>query len=193
MIVLPKDDRTDSFRSSILDHDFGHFDLSVFHLTMIWAFWLWNFSKRWGIFHFDLSICGYCISCLTWTSRKSGYNVHDFRGCHLGHERSLFSENCVRTTIIFYHVTSEYDSTFVFLLLRFQLRILEMTEIHQWRKMNFSALFPCFIDHFFLVSYFRQVPCLDFLQFFPFFLHCLPLHLEFFMLWGIEMNLRTRL
>ena len=38
--------------------------------------------------------------------------------------------------------------------------------------MNFSALIPCFFDHFFLVSDFRQVPCVDFLQFFPFFLHC---------------------
>ena len=48
----------------------------------------------------------------------------------------------------------------------------KMTEIRLWRKMNFSALIPCFFDDFFLVPYFRQLPCRDFLQFFPFFLHC---------------------
>ena len=37
--------------------------------------------------------------------------------------------------------------------------------------MNFSALIPCFLDHFLLISDFRQLPCRFFLQFFPFFLH----------------------
>ena len=55
---------------------------------------------------------------------------------------------------------------------------------------------PCFIDHFFLVSDFRQLPCRNSLQFFP----ILPilsllllLHLDFFNAWGIGMNLWTRL
>ena len=43
---------------------------------------------------------------------------------------SLLSEYCIRSWIIFYNVTSEYNSTFVFLKLWLQLRILEMTEIH---------------------------------------------------------------
>ena len=51
------------------------------------------------------------------------------------------------------------------LILKFQLRILKMTEIHQWRKMNFSALIPCFFDHLLLVSDFCQLPCRDFLSF----------------------------
>ena len=67
----------------------------------------------------------------------------------------------------------------------FQLRILEMTKIHQWRKMNFSALSPCFIDHFFLVSDFGQLPCRNFLQFFPFF-PLQPLHPVFLMLEASE-------
>ena len=66
----------------------------------------------------------------------------------------------------FDNVTSEYDSTFVFLISRFQLRILKMTEIHQRRKMNFSAISPCFVDHLFLASDFRQLPCRNFHQFF---------------------------
>ena len=48
---------------------------------------------------------------------------------------------------------------FVFLTLRFQLRNLKMTEIHPWRKTIFSALRLWFIDHFFLVSDYRQPPC----------------------------------
>ena len=43
---------------------------------------------------------------------------------------------------------------------------------------DFSALVPCFIDHLFLVSDFRQLPCRDFLQFFPIPCLLLPLRLE---------------
>ena len=43
---------------------------------------------------------------------------------------SLLGEYCIRSWIIFYNVNSEYDSTFLFLKLWLQLRILEMTEIH---------------------------------------------------------------
>ena len=45
-------------------------------------------------------------------------------------------------------------------------------QIHQWRKMNLSVLSSCFIDHFFLVSWFRQLPCGIFLLFFQLFFHC---------------------
>ena len=38
--------------------------------------------------------------------------------------------------------------------------------------MNFCALRPCFIDHLFLTSDFRQVPRRKILQFFPFLVHC---------------------
>ena len=75
---------------------------------------------------------------------------------------------------------------FVLLILSFQLRILEMTQIHQWREMNFSAHSLCFIDHLFLVSDFRQLPCWDFLQFFPIISPLLPLHLEFLTLEASE-------
>ena len=84
----------------------------------------------------------------------------------------MFSEHCIRTRIIFYNVTSEYDPAFVLLILGFQLRILKMTDIHQCRKMNFTALIPCFLDHFTFVSDFRQLACWNYLLFFLFFLHC---------------------
>ena len=39
-------------------------------------------------------------------------------------------------------------------------------------KWTFAALRPCFIDHLFLTFDFCQVPRRNFLQFFPFFVHC---------------------
>ena len=87
---------------------------------------------------------------------------------------------------MFYHVTSEYDSTFVFLISRFQLWVLKMTKIQQWREMNFSYIIPRFIDHLFLVSDFRQLPCQSFLQFFPILLPLLPLHPELSLLEASE-------
>ena len=60
-----------------------------------------------------------------------GKSVHDLCGCHFRCWRSMFSEHCIRIRIIFYSVTSEYDPSFVLLILKFQLRILEMIKIHQ--------------------------------------------------------------
>ena len=64
--------------------------------------------------------------------------------CHLRCWWSLFSEYCIRSRIIFNNIASEYNSTFVFLVLCFQFGILQMTDVHQWGKMNFCALRPCF-------------------------------------------------
>ena len=63
-----------------------------------------------------------------------------------------------------------------------------MTKIHQWRKMNFSALSPCFIDHLFLVSDFRQLPCRDFLLFFRSF-STAALAFGIFDAWGIGIRI----
>ena len=104
---------------------------------------------------------------------------------------SLFSEYFVRAWIIFHNVTSEYDSAFVLRMLRLQLLILDLTKIHQGRKMNFSAFIPCFIDHLF-VSDICQLPCRYF-QVFPTFSPLLPLHPVFFNAGGIGVNLRTKL
>ena len=82
---------------------------------------------------------------------------------------------------------------FVFLTLKFQLRNLKMTEIHPWRKTIFSALRLWFIDHFFLVSDYRQLPCRIFLLFFPILSPLPPFASGIFNAWGIGMNLCTRL
>ena len=84
---------------------------------------------------------------------------------------SLFGEYCVRPRIVFHNIASEYNSTFVFLVLCLQFGILQMTDVHQWGKMNFCALRPCFIGHLWFTSEFCQVPRRNFLQFFPFLIH----------------------
>ena len=78
----------------------------------------------------------------------------------------------MRSRIIFHNVASEYNSTFVFLMLCLQFGILRMTEVHQWSEVYFSTLIPCFSDHLIFVSDFCQLPCRYFLEFFSFFLHC---------------------
>ena len=53
-----------------------------------------------------------------------------------------------------------------------------MTDVHQWDNINFSALTSCFLDHIFLVSDFRQLPCRYFSSFAHYF-PLLPLQLVF--------------
>ena len=56
--------------------------------------------------------------------------------------------------------------------------------------MNSCALRPCFIDHLFFASDFRQVPRRNFLKFFPSFIHCC---FCFVNLQGLRINLCTKL
>ena len=153
--------------SSILDHDIGHLcfggrnDISE-HSDF------GMFEQRLCIFHSDLNISRCCICCLSCASWKSRNNEHDFCVCHLWCWWYLFKKYCVWSWPIFYNVPSKYNSTFVLLSLWFQLRILNMTKIHQCRKMNFYSLSPGFIDHILLVSNFRQ---LEFSPIIPLFFH----------------------
>ena len=67
--------------SSILDHDLGHLcpgrriqlsghsDLGIF-----------NNLEASSIF---LGLSRYCVSCLSCTTRQSGYDIHDFCCCHV--------------------------------------------------------------------------------------------------------------
>ena len=63
-----------------------------------------------SIFHFYLGISRYCVRCLSIASWQAGYDIHDFCCCHLRCWWSLFGEYCVRTSIVFYNITSEYNS-----------------------------------------------------------------------------------
>ena len=113
------------------------------------TFRFWNFQQFWSIFHFYQGTSRNCISCLSCAPWQSGYDTHDFCCCHLWCWWSLFSEYRIRPRIIFYNITSENNSTFVFLVLCLQFSIFQMTDVHQWGKMNFCAIRPCFIDHLF--------------------------------------------
>ena len=73
--------------------------------------------------HFFLGISWYCVCCLSIATWQSGDDIHDLGGCHLRCWRSLFSEHCVRPWVVFYNITSEYNSTFIFLVLCLQFNI----------------------------------------------------------------------
>ena len=193
--VMPKDDRTDSVDEGQVDLPYRTMisaicvvvDVSkyldiltlAFSITLVHLpFWLG--CERILRLPLVLRIVVVLISCPY------------FCGCHLWCWWFSFSKYCVWSWIIFHNVTSKYNSGFVHLKIWLQLRILEMTKIHQWRNMNFSPFIPCFIDHFSFVSDFRQLPCRYLFQFFPFFFHCF-LRICYFNAWGIEINLCTEL
>ena len=73
---------------------------------------------------------------------------------------------------LFHNNTSEYNSTFVFLVLCLQLSIFQMTYVHQRSKMNCGAWRPCFINHLFFHFWLSSTPRRNFLQFFSFLIHC---------------------
>ena len=56
---------------------------------------------------------------------------------------SLFSEYCIRTRIVFYNITAEHDSTFVFLVFCLQFSIRQCTSV-EWffsRRVEFDSWF----------------------------------------------------
>ena len=157
--------------SSILDHDFGHLSFgrripisghSEFGSSFQTLMHLPFSPKYAGILHLLLALRTLAI----W------YKVHEFCGWHLRCWWSLLHNTAYDAGSSFTMQPWSKTLPLCFWLLKFQLRILEKTEIHQWRKMNVSAIVPCFFYHFFLISDFRQLPCQNFLQFFPVFLFC---------------------
>ena len=197
--VLLKDDRTDSAQEERLGlpywtmisaicrgrriQIFGHSNFGIFNNFGASSIFTWvladtatlrflNFKQFVSIFHFDLGVSRHCVSCLSCALWQSGYDIHDFCCCHLRCWWSLFGEHCVRLRIVFYNITSEYNSTFVLLVLCLQFGILQMTDVHQWGKMNVCALRPCIIDHLWFTSDFCQVSRRNLFKFLPFFIHC---------------------
>ena len=137
----------------------------------VWTLRFGNFQQFVSIFHFYLGISRYCVFCLSCAPWQSGYDIHDFCCCYLRCRWSLFSEHCTRPRIVFYNIASEYNPTFELLVLYLQFGILQMADVHQWGKLNFDALGPCFIDHLWFTSDICQVPRPNFLHFSPFLVH----------------------
>ena len=141
--------------SSILDHDFGH--LCRGRRIQMSAHSDFGISNNFGASSIYLRKGRYCVSCLSCAFWQSEYDIHDLCCCHLWCWWSLFGEYCARPWVVFYNITSEYNPTFVFLVLCLQLSSFQMTYAHQWGEMNFFALRPCFIDHLFF--YFWLLLC----------------------------------
>ena len=110
----------------------------------------------------------YCISCLSCESWQSCNNIHDICSSHLGRRRALFNAG---SRVVFHFATSEPDSAFVFQVLGFQLRILEVTHVHQCGKVDFPLVSVCFQDSFpfALDFFFKFHACLELV---PFLVHC---------------------
>ena len=138
----------------MLDHDFGHLSFG------------WRIQMSW---HSD-SGCFNNVgasSILTWVSAdtaSAACPAHHGDICPM----TFAAVICDATEPCSVNTAYEPESSFtmsprsttlplVLLILRFQLRILEMTEIHQWRKVNFSAPFflASSITSFLLLTYVR--------------------------------------
>ena len=134
-----------------------------------------------------------CINCLSCAPWQSGCDIHDFCCCHVWCWWSLFREHCIRARIVFYKSTSEYNSTFVFLVLCLQFGILQMTDVHQWGKMNScpsSLLHRSPLIHLWFLS----GPTSESFQISPITCPLLLLLREFLcMAWDTGINLRTKL
>ena len=116
--------------SSILDHDLGHLCRGR-RIQMCGHSDLGIFNNLWASSIFTWVSSRYCVCCLSIATRQSGDDIHDLSCFHLRCWWSLFSEYCIRSRIIFYNIASEYNSTFVFLVLCLQFGILQMTDVHQ--------------------------------------------------------------
>ena len=173
-IVLPKDDHADFFQEERLDLPYW---------TMILAICVVVDESK------CLDTPRYCVCCLSIATWQSGDDIHDFCCRHLRCCWLLFCKYCMRSRIVFYNITSEYNSTAVFLVLRLQFSIFQMTDVHQWGKMNFCALRPFFIDHLWFAS---DCPTTESFQIFPFLVDCC-LCFWIFMAWGMGINLCTLL
>ena len=135
--------------SSILDHDFGHLcrgkriqmsghsDFGIFN--NLWASSILGRSR-------------YCVCRLSIATRQSGDDIHDFGCCHLRCWRSMFSEYCVRARNVFYKITTEYNSTFVFLVLCLQFSIFRWHMSINDAKWTVAPDVLASVNHFFLLT-----------------------------------------
>ena len=67
----------------------------------------------------------------------------------------------------FFYISSEHHSSYVFLVLWFQLRILKMTGVHQCNKVDFLFLCVCIQNIILLALHFVHLPSKDFLELLP--------------------------
>ena len=85
----------------------------------------------------------------------------------------LFSKYCTGSRIVFHNVSSKHNTSFVLLELWFQLRILQMTDVHEWSKVDTVFLLICASFMTSLLTFdFLKLPRWNRLELFAFFVHC---------------------
>ena len=133
---------------------------------------LWILSNPGASSNFTMGISRYCVSCLSCATWQSGHDIHDFGGCHLRCWWSLFSEYCVRPWIVFYNITSEYNSTFLFLVFLSPIQQSLNDRCPLMRRNELSR--PTSLLHWSPVSYFWLLSSSTpkFSPIFPFLVHC---------------------
>ena len=173
LVVLPKDDRTDSVQEERLD---------LPHWTMIWAICvlvdvskyldiLTGFFQQFvSILHFNLGISWYCVCCLSIATWQSGDDIHDVGGGHLWCWWSLFSKYCLWSC---WNLGSNSE------FLRWQM------SINDTRCTVLPSFLVSSITSFF-VSDLRQLPCRYFPEFFQ-----ISVHYWYFHCFKQRINLRT--
>ena len=80
IIVLPKDDHTDSAQEERLDLPYWTMILAICVVvdeSKCLDIPIWEFSIIWSILHFYLSVSRYCVCCLSIATWQSGYDIHD--------------------------------------------------------------------------------------------------------------------
>ena len=103
---------------------------------------------------------------------SSGDDIHDLSRCHLRCWRSLFSEHCITPWIVFCNITTEYNSTFVFLVFASNSAFFRWQMSINDAKWTVAPLvLPSSIACFSLLFDFCQAPRRNFVQFLPFFIH----------------------
>ena len=136
---------------------------------------------------------GRILSCLSCATRQSADDIHDFGSCHLRCWISLFSEYCIRSWVVFYNITSEYNSTFLFLVLCLQFSIFSNDICPSMKRNEFfrpsSLLHRSPLSYFWLSS--DSTP--KFSPLFPFLVHCCLCCRNLYGLRGMGINLCTKL
>ena len=132
-------------------------------------------------------------ACPSQSSSLACYDIHHFRGRHLGCRRTLLCEHCIRSWIIYCTVTSEHDPAFVLLILRLQLCIFEMTDVHQSSNMESYFLFGVLPEWPPFCSLLWSIASLATFRASPFLGPLLLSHLDFFIAWSIATNWGTKL
>ena len=132
-LVLPKDDRIDSAQEERLDLPYWNMIEAICVVvddSKCLDTPIWNLKWFVSIFHSYLGKSRYWVCCLSIATWQSGDEIHNLSCCHLKCSRYLYDEYCIRARVVFYNITTEYNSTFILLVCCLQFSNFQMTYVH---------------------------------------------------------------